>query len=196
MMVANPKIEEKFVDEDELLRLGSDAMVEVVDGEIVEMHPVGGVHHFIGGNIHDPMKAFALKHNLGFVFMDGLLFHLFRQGKRLKGSRVPDVSFIRRDRIPKNWDIEKPFPGAPTLAVEVMSPDDDSEDVLKKVREYLAAGTEEAWVVYPKQREVHQFRYDDTRIATYKNDEDVIVSVALPGFTMQLKEVFALPSFE
>ncbi|NWF67604.1 MAG: Uma2 family endonuclease [Chloroflexi bacterium] len=195
-MVAHPGIEEKFVDEDEFMQLGSDALVEIVDGEIVEMHPAGGVHHFIGGNVHDPMKVFATKHQLGFVFMDGLLFHLFREGKRLKGARVPDVSFIRRDRIPKDWDIEKPFPGAPTLAVEVMSPDDDSEDVLKKVREYLAAGTEEVWVIYPKQREVHQFLHDNKHITTYTDGDDVIVSTALAGFSMALREIFALPSFE
>ncbi|MBC7812531.1 MAG: Uma2 family endonuclease, partial [Burkholderiales bacterium] len=171
----------KFVDEDELMRLGSDAMVEVVDGEIVEMAAVGILHHFIVGNLYHILDTWVRALETGFIFPDGLLFHLFREGKRIKGSRVPDLSFVRKGSIPKGWNIERPFPGAPALAIEVMSPDDSSEEVLKKVREYLAAGSEQVWVVYPQPRELHQFRRGVSDVRTYTGSETIDVDTLFPG---------------
>ena len=36
---------DKFIEEDELMALGSNVFVEVIDGEMVEMSPVGTEHH-------------------------------------------------------------------------------------------------------------------------------------------------------
>ncbi len=43
--------ESKAITLDDLMALGSDARVEVINGEVVEMAPVGGLHHIVGGNI-------------------------------------------------------------------------------------------------------------------------------------------------
>lgn len=184
-----------FVDEDALLALGSDARVEVVDGEIVEMSPVGGLHHFVGGNFYDLLKPFVKQNGLGFVFMDGLIFYLERDGKKVRKARVPDVSFVRKEAVPKEWNIEKPFPGAPTLAIEVVSPDDKIEDVLKKVREYLDAGSEQVWVAYPRSREVHQYLRGESQVRTYTGEALMDVEALFPGLVVSLKDVFALPEF-
>jgi Uma2 family endonuclease len=74
--------------------------------------------------------------------MDGLLYLLYKEGKGIKSAQVPDVSFIRGVDIITAWRMEQPYPGAPTLAVEVMSPDDKIEEVLLRVRRYLNAGSE------------------------------------------------------
>jgi Uma2 family endonuclease len=67
------------------------------------------------------------------------------------------VSFIRLENIPADWDLEKPHPGVPDLAVEVVSPGDSAEDVQAKVRTYLDKGAQQVWVLYPKTKEIHQF---------------------------------------
>ena len=53
-MAIQPEV--KLITEAELMALGSDARVEVVEGEIVEMAPVGMRHQFVGGNFYDPLK--------------------------------------------------------------------------------------------------------------------------------------------
>jgi Uma2 family endonuclease len=184
----------KLITEAELMALGSDARVEVVDGEIVEMAPVGMLHQFVGGNIHDPLKAFVKEHDLGYVFYDGLIYLLDQNTTHLRGARVPDISFIRKGMIPKGWNIERPFPGAPTLAVEIVSPDDDAEDLLKRTRDYLRAGSDQVWIAYPSEREVHQHRQGADVVRMYARDEDVIdVEGLFPGLTLTLSEIFALP---
>jgi len=47
------------------------------------------------------------------------------------------------------------FPlNAPDLAVEIISPDEKSEEMMDKVDEYLEQGAKMVWLVFPKRREV------------------------------------------
>lgn len=182
--------EAKYVTEDELLALGSDARVEVVNGEIVEMSPTGSLHNFIAGNIYDALKAYAKAHKSGFAYTDGAIFYLELQSQRIFQARVPDVAFVARERIPSDWNVEKPFRGAPTLAVEVMSPDDDPQEVLIKVREYLEAGAAQVWVVYPRPREVHVYKPHEATVSTFRGNDILSLTDLLPGLTIPLRDVF------
>lgn len=187
-------VSQRLYTEDELMALGSDARIEVIDGEIVQMSPVGGRHHFIGGNIYRVLDRHVMERDLGHVFMDGLLFLLRKEGRGIKGAQVPDVAFVRKTDIPANWNIDKPFPGAPTLAVEVMSPDDKTEEVLTHVRRYLEAGTEQVWVVYPKEQELHQYvRGLPDQVRVYQGDDTLDGGDLLPGFVLKMQDVFTLP---
>ncbi len=122
--------------------------------------------------------------------MDGLLYILSEEGG-VRMARVPDVSFVRKDRIPQEWDMERPFPGAPTLAVEVMSPDDQFEEVVQKVHEYFDADTEEVWVVLPRQKVLYRYRRGEAQVMTYGAADAMDVGTLFPGLT--LASVFALP---
>ena len=182
--------------EDDLMRLGADARVEIIDGEVVEMSPVGMLHHFIAGNIYDLLKPFVIRNALGYVFMDGLICLLDKEpGGGLRGAQVPDVCFIRKGHILKDFDISRPFPGSPDLAVEVMSPDDTGEEVLKKVRKYLEKGTEQVWVVYPQQEEVHQYLASSPDVLPIYRAKDAVLEAEtlFPGLKLTVGDFFILP---
>ncbi|MBK8030609.1 MAG: Uma2 family endonuclease [Chloroflexi bacterium] len=186
-------IQEKYVDEDALLRLDPDKTYEVIDGELVEMAPVGGLHHMIAGNIHDLIKLHVKVHKLGLVFMDSFIYLLSRDAEQLRGSQIPDVSYIRKQDIPADWEIRRPFPGAPTLAVEVVSPGDDPNLLLKRVRKYLEYGTHQVWVVFPDGKEVHQYRRGADVIRVYTGGDTMEIEDLFPGLTLTLTEIFAMP---
>ncbi len=179
------------------MALGSDARLEVVDEALIEK-PASGLHHqFVGLNFFRPLDRHVMENDLGFVFYDGLIYLLNQEGQHLRGARVPDVSFIRKGMIPKGWNIDRPFPGAPTLAIEVVSPDDDAEDLLKRTRDYLRAGSEQVWIAYPNEREVHQHRRGADTVRVYTNDTDALdVADLFPGLTLTLGAIFALPELE
>jgi len=56
----------------------------------------------------------------------------------VEARRVPD--------LPDDGFID----GPPTLAIEVIAPDDRANDIQQKVSDYLAAGTTRVWIVEPK----------------------------------------------
>lgn len=185
-----------LITEQGLMGLGSDAWVEVVNGAVVTMAAVGVLHHIVAGNIHHTLDNHVRANKLGLVFMDGLIYILATQGPGLRTARVPDVSFVKKGVIPADWEIERPFPGAPTLAVEVMSPDDEVEDVLQKVREYLNAGTEQVLVIFPKQKELHQYRRGESQVRTYGREDKLDLSDLLPGLVIDLEAIFAVPDLK
>ena len=178
------------------MALGEDARVEVLDGEVIEMSPNGMQHQFIAANILRLLDAHITAHGLGYIFPDGTLYLLDANARGVKGAQVPDVSFLRTSRLTADFDIRRPFPGAPDLAVEVVSPGDDVAVLLYRVRRYLAFGTEQVWVVYPEPGEIHQYQRDDPRVLTWQRGDTLEAGALLPGFTLPVDAVFRMPGME
>jgi Uma2 family endonuclease len=185
------------ITEADLLRLGAqDIWFEVIDGEIVEMQPVGVQHSDIAGNTYDILKPFARANKLGEVRMDSLIFVLHADPEEgIRKTRIPDVSFVRRGRLPKNFDRSRPFPGAPDLAVEVVSPDEGADELLAKIRDYFAYGTDEVWVLYSEQQELHQYMRGEKGIRIFAA-EDHFTSVLFPGLSIKIADLFLIPELD
>jgi Uma2 family endonuclease len=52
---------------------------------------------------------------------------------------------------------EVPLPVAPDLAVEIVSKNDRADDLLLKVSQYLQAGTQAVWLMYPNPRLAYRY---------------------------------------
>lgn len=189
------------VSEEKLMALGEDVWAEVIDGRIVlqketNMTPTGTLHNIVAGNVFRILDRFGREHNLGVAFTDGLIYVLDENDEGIRTARVPDVSFVRRERLGGDLDLQRPFPGAPDLAAEVVSPSESAGDVLAKVRDYLAAGTAQVWVLYPDQREIHRHVRGSQSVTVLAGDQTVDVSDPLPGLTISARACFAIPTFD
>lgn len=102
---------------------------------------------------------------------------------------VPDVAYLAFAAVAADAPaaaIEVPL-GAPTVAVEILSPDDRSADVSDKIATYLRAGT--ALVLVFDSRAQTLAAYDGaTRL--FRRDERFEHPV-LPGFSLDLAALFA-----
>jgi Uma2 family endonuclease len=156
--------------------------LELEDGVIVEMASSSPVNTIIAGRIIYHLNAFVIPHDLGYVtVLDGG----FRLAPRV--TRQPDVAFIRKSRLPV---IPRHFEMAPDIAVEVVS---DSEDVLKKVLEYLHAGSSFVWTVYHDVKTVYVFTLDNDkslRGVPYGVDDMLDGGDVLAGFTLPVRAIF------
>lgn len=184
----------KLLSLDDLLKLGK--RVEIIDGSVVKMNAAGFIHNIVGMNILRPLDAFVLQHKLGAVFYDGLTYLMFSEAKGLKDSFVPDISFIRLENILPMTDISKPYPGIPDLAVEVISPGEDADDVQTKLRTYLEKGTEQVWLVYPTTKELHQYRRDNNpEIRIYRGSQTLDLADLFPGLELTTDQIFTVPEW-
>jgi hypothetical protein len=68
----------------------------------------------------------------------------------------PDVSYSETEKVAKDYKIE----GVPDLAVVTVLPHQKADDVQEEVRAFLNEGTKQVWVIYPRIREIHQYRLD------------------------------------
>lgn len=62
------------------------------------------------------------------------------------GIRVPDVVWASANFMRQHASVS-PFPRAPEICVEIVSPPNVAAEITEKTRAYLAAGAEEVWLV-------------------------------------------------
>ncbi len=173
----------------ELWQLGEgDIRRELVNGEIVETAPPGGVHGQVTGRICRRQAEHVERCGGGEVVVGdvGFVLTLPSDPERV---RAPDVAFVSSSRLPEGRLPEGFLSGAPDLAVEVLSPTDNPVEVQQKVRDYLEGGVRLVWVVTPRAKTVTVYRADGSarllREQEHLEGEDV-----LPGLTIPLAEVF------
>ena len=123
---------------------------------------------------------------LGEVFLAPLPVELTR-----KKYREPDVVFVRPERI----QTMKSQPRGADVVIEVVSEGRENweRDYVEKRADYADAGIAEYWIVDPQERKVTVLTLEDD---AYRESGvffvgDTAASVALPGFAVPVKDVFA-----
>jgi Uma2 family endonuclease len=173
----------------DLWRLGEgDVRRELVNGEVLEMAPVGGIHGQVTSRACRWLLDHVERHAAGEVFTGdvGFVLSLPYDPERV---RAPDLSFLSTDRLPGGRIPEGFLQGAPDLAVEILSPSDNPVEIQQKVRDYLEGGTRLVWVMAPQAKTATIYRPDGSarllREHEYLDGEDV-----LPGLRIPLAELF------
>lgn len=173
---------------DELLRLptGMGERYELVNGDLRIMAPAGFEHGDIVAEISMRLRVYVRTQKLGRVSGAETGFRLRSNPDTVRG---PDVAFVAQSRIPPGKLPKGYFPGAPDLAVEVISPSEPAAEVQGKVTEYFAAGTRLVWIVYPDNLQVVVFR--SARESTILGADDTLDGGDLvPGFTCRVSDLF------
>jgi Uma2 family endonuclease len=159
---------------------------ELEDGHLVERQ-MGAESSEIGATIIAVLQRYLWGKKLGRVLTSEAALHIYPD--RPNHFRRADVSFIRRDRLTGGKSPRGDLFLAPDLVVEVISPNDKAVEVEKKVREYLDAGVQLVWVVYPDTRSVMVYRHDGTS-TPLANDAQLSGEQVIPGFACAVSEIF------
>jgi Uma2 family endonuclease len=176
---------------EELLRPPDDGYrYELVRGELRKMAPAGHEHGRIAMNIAVPLAQYVRAHGLGAVYAAATGFPLATNPDT---ARAPDAAFVRRHRLAEADDVEGYWPGAPDLAVEVISPSDTYAEAEDKVLQWLEAGTRLVVVVHPRRRVIPVDRsLSQEGVLT---EGDVLAGGdVVPGWTLPVGEIFAWPN--
>ena len=110
------------------------------------MTPAGWKRGAVVGRLHGRLAEHIERHRLGMIFGAETGFLIASHPDTV---RAPDIAFIRQEHVSINLPEESFWPGAPDLAVEVLSPGDSLKDVNEKVKSWLQAGAELVWVINP-----------------------------------------------
>ena len=99
----------------------------------------------------------------------------------------PDISFVAHDSSfspPEGY-----YPGAPDLAVEVLSPGDRRGRIERKLNVWLRSGTRAVWLVNPRHRTIEVISSTGNRRMLHETDE--LIDDTVPGFRVKVSEIFA-----
>jgi len=176
---------------DDLLKMPRGRMrYELVKGELLSMSPAGSEHGAIALRISTLLDQFVTGNSLGLTFVAETGFLLGRDPDTV---RAPDFAFVRRDRIPASGLPQGYWPGAPDLAVEVVSPGDTARDINEKTAEWLHAGAQAVWVIDPRAKIV-TIHLADGQVKTLTANERLDGAPVLPGFECAVSDIFRIAS--
>ena len=191
--MASPQIAQRLLTAEEFYDLDEPeegGKMELIDGEVKIDMPVAHEHGELASLLIELLGPFVRSRKLGKLSAE-VGFVLRRNPDRV---RAPDIAFVSTDDtppggIPKHGAV--PFP--PTLAIEIVSPNDLDSKIAEKVGHYLEAGVKFVWVVRPKTQAVTVHRPDRTARTlivgeTLTSDD---AGFAVPGFALPVGAIFA-----
>jgi Uma2 family endonuclease len=157
---------------------------ELDEGELVEMPLPGEIHGDVTVELAWRLKTHVKQRGLGKVYVE--------TGYRLSDFTVrgPDISFVRKERL--GGSREDFIPGAPDLAVEVLSPHDHEHprEMQRKVSQYLEAGAQMIWVVDTRARRIGIYRPE--HLAEFvEADGWLSGEPVVPGFSCRVGDLFS-----
>ena len=160
-------------------------LCELVDGTLVEK-PVGFGESAVATTIGRLIGNFVAPLRLGVVAGEQGMMRVV-PGR----LRMPDVSFTSWARLPADYQSNAAPRVSPDLAVEVLSPGHTAAEMSGKRSEYFAGGTRLVWIVDPPTRTLAAYRPGQPEPAMSAEGDKVGGGDVLPGFTLDLTEVFA-----
>lgn len=173
---------------DELLKLPDDGVrYELVQGELRRMSPAGHHHGRLVLNITTPLDQYVRTHQLGAVYAAETGFQLTSDPDTV---RAADVAFVRQERVAAVGDTDGYWPGAPDLAVEVVSPNDLYTEIEDKVSDWLDAGTRMVVIVNPRKQSVTVYR-SRTDITLLTADNTLDGADVVSGWQIAIRSLFA-----
>ena len=170
-----------------LLEMPADGFrYELIRGELKKMPPTGYAHGKYELSIGASLAAHVKANRLGDASGGDAGFMLESNPDHV---RAPDVAFVRRERAEVLGEVSGFFPGAPDLAIEIISPNDRYSEVEEKVADWLAAGTLAVIVVDPRRRSVKISRSLVNAIVLTEADTLAVEDV-VPGWRMPVRDIF------
>jgi Uma2 family endonuclease len=169
--------------------LTDDAYAEWVDGKVVPMSPIGGLHDQVVAFLRALLLLFLEAHPLG--QLRGEPFQM-KTGPNLPG-RSPDILFVANENLTRLRNTL--LAGPADIAVEVISPGSVHCDRVEKFGEYEQGGVREYWLPDPQSRQADFYLLgEDGRYHAIPLDADGIFhSQVLPGFWLKAEWLWQEP---
>jgi Uma2 family endonuclease len=163
---------------EDLLAMPGDGRRELVEGVLHEMPPAGGDHGALASEIDGLLREYRQAEG-GRTFAAETGFVLGRDPYTI---RAPDAAYVTEEGARRVGSSPGYWPGAPDLAVEVVSPSDTYTRLHEKALAWLAAGAGVVLVVDPAARHVTRYRAADD-VVVLADEQAVDCAPAMPGFT-------------
>ena len=171
---------------DQLMKI--DGKAEIVNGEIVRGECDGFLPALAKAEILMALDRYARLTKSGRALGGTVAFRVDLPNRK---SFCADAAYISQPRDGNMGPVE----GAPVFAVEVRSENDygpaADRAIAAKIQEYFAAGTLAVWDVDLQNENVVTLHLPDVPSQIFRRGDTSHAGAALPGWTMEVEEIFA-----
>jgi Uma2 family endonuclease len=161
---------------------------ELIFGELIMAPAPREKHQLVSMRLSAKLHDFVTSRELGLVYAAPfdvyLTNHLIVQ---------PDILFVSREHMERR--VEEGLHGPPDLIMAILSPSNRRDDLVSKAAIYADHGVAEYWVVDPDAETIVVNRLDAGRYVVHPNESGKASSLVLPGFSVEVASLFALPAW-
>jgi Uma2 family endonuclease len=170
------------------IREKSEQLFEYIDGFMYMSPSPTTKHQRISSKLHIKLGN----------FLDGKSCEVFHapfdielKKEKMEGTKIviPDLSVI----CDKRGFTESRYIGVPNLIIEILSPSNQSHDLITKLNLYMNYGVQEYWIVNPMLNSVTVYTLNEKEMYEQhdmKTESGTITSKFLDGFSTDLREIF------
>ncbi|MFA1820218.1 Uma2 family endonuclease [Virgibacillus oceani] len=170
------------------MREETEQLLEYVDGNVFMSPSPSTRHQQVSARLQAKLFNF-LDGGKCQVFSAPYDIHLYRDDLNDTKIFIPDLSVICDEEGLE----ENKFVGVPEMIVEILSPSNQSYDLITKMESYMKYGVKEYWVVNPMLNAIQVYALNDEQVyqqVEILKNEGKIKSTVIKGFHVDLKEVF------
>jgi Uma2 family endonuclease len=158
---------------------------ELSQGELIVTPSASYFHNEIRDRFNARLRAFVDTHSCGGITSE--------TDVKLASDvvRRPDIAFIRQGRL-EGVDLERvPLPIAPDLVIEIVSKNDRADDLILKVSQYLQAGVQVVWLLYPGTQLAYRYMTGKLQpeVRSAKAEDKFEEPELLSGFSLAFSEI-------
>ncbi|WP_017210814.1 Uma2 family endonuclease [Clostridium beijerinckii] len=171
------------------LREKSDNILEYIDG-IVYMSPSPSTRHQrISSKLHAKLYN-ILEGKSCEVFHAP--FDILLKNEDIEGEKlvIPDLSVI----CDKSGFTDNKYIGVPSLIIEILSPSNQSHDLVTKLNIYMKYGVKEYWIVNPILNTVMLYTLNQDRMyeqSIVKTETGIVKSKLFEEFEVDIEDLFS-----
>lgn len=158
---------------------------EYIEGKIEQKPMPQGQHSTLQIRLGTTINQFVLPNKLAHAFTE-LRCNFFDR------SIVPDISIFLWNRIPKDEKgrIANRFNLHPDWVIEILSPEQSANKIIKKIMFCVNQGTQLAWLIDPEDESVMIFK--PNQFPEIKSDDEILpVLDELKEMQLSVKEMFS-----
>jgi len=174
---------------DDLLAMPDDGnRYELIFGEIVISPSPATKHQYVLGELYVRFRNHILKKELGVVFFAPVDVKF-----SMHNVVEPDLIVVNRERV--QIVTEKSVDGVPDVVVEILSPSNRTQDLMKKAVLYADYGVPEYWIVDPVTDDISVNVLIAGQYERQSNRGGIARSEVLPGLKVRVAEIFTMPEW-
>ncbi len=174
---------------EELMQLPDDDLRhELINGELITMPVPKLPHGRAATHLGVPLAQFVLENDLGEVYIGDIGYQVTWNPDTVL---APDVTFISKQRLEDEGDVEGYGQGPPDLAVEVYSPGYRPGKISKRISRLFSCGTKQVWIVDLKHRTIAVYR-SESDVTTFSGSDYLEAPDLFPGFRISLDRIFGV----
>lgn len=104
-----------------------------------------------------------------------------------KRKRIPDIAYFTASQI---IEARKGKRLNTLFAIEILSPNDNFQDVAEKIQDYFEAGAKLVWYILPKQEQIYAYTAP-TKVLILKGEDICSAEPVLSDFSFAVKDMFS-----